>query len=75
MYGLICSSISVKEKVYQEGHQPIFAFVRVLDGMQVQNEIEGISSVEDYIMTWVTITDHGGLYKINDKVLFVNKVS
>ena len=50
-------------------------FVRVLDGMQVQNEIEGITSVEDYTTTCVEITDRGGLYKINDKVLFVNKIT
>ena len=45
-------------------------FVKVLDGMQVQNEIEGITSIEDYTKTWIEITDRGGLYKINNKVIF-----
>ena len=74
MHGWIrCSS--VEEKVHQEGHQSIFAkenaiVCEMLEGMQVKNEIEGITSVEDYTKTWIEITDRGGLCKINDKVIF-----
>ena len=43
-------------------------FVKVLSGMEADQQLDGVDSIESYTRTWTQMIDRGGLYQVKDDV-------
>ena len=43
-------------------------FVKVLSGMEADQQLDGVDSIESYTRTWTQMIDHGDLYQVKDDV-------
>ena len=43
-------------------------FVKVLSGMEADQQLDGVDSIESYTRTWTQMIDHGGLHQVKDDV-------
>ena len=43
-------------------------FVKVLSGMEADQQLDGVDSIESYTRTWTQMIDHGDLYQVKDDI-------